>query len=427
MLLRLNDFPFNEIAAIMGPPLACLTSILFLNSTLLTSTLMANDWPYFTGPDYNGASSENEWTANWDDDGPKIAWKAKVGTGAASFAVSGNRVVTSGSSKTEETIYCFDRNSGKTLWDYTFDCKFEKREFEGGTAATPTIDGNHVYNLSFDGQLHCLSLDEGKVIWKAHLVDDFGGKLSQWKYASSPLVQGDLLILDCGGDENSTLALNKETGKKVWGQGDENAGYATPTPIMQGRKAAVVVFKGEALVAHDLKLGKRLWELPWETSFDVNASSPVPLSNKRLLVTSGYKDGRAILLDINDSSPRELWRNDEIKTRMSSAVVHGNHVFAVSSDGDHKNSLICVSLDDGKTVWSQKGFGKGTLTLAGGKLIVLGEKGTLTVAEATGTGYQPIGQAQVLGSRCWVKPVLAYGHVFMKNNKGQVVCVDLSS
>lgn len=401
--------------------------ILLLSSALLSTTLMAKDWPYFTGPAFTGASEESKWSADWGDEGPKVAWKAKVGTGAASFSVSGNRVLTSGSDKDKETIYCFDRTSGKELWKFTFDCNFEKRMFEGGTAATPTIDGNHVFNLSYDGQLYCLSLDKGEVIWKTHLVDDFGGNLSRWKYASSPLVQGDLLILDCGGKGNSTLALNKKTGKKVWGQGDENAGYATPTPIKLKGKPAVVVFKGTAVVAHDLKTGKRLWEVPWKTSYDVNASSPVPLPNNRLLVTSGYKDGRAVLFDVSGSKPKELWRNDDVKTKMSSAVVHDGHAFAVNSDGDHKNSLICVSLATGKTVWSQKGFGQGTLTLAGGKLVVLGEKGTLVVADATGAGYKLVGEAQVLGSRCWVKPVLSYGQVFMKNNKGQVVCADLKA
>lgn len=399
--------------------------IFLLSSTLLVSSLMAKDWPYFTGPDFTGASAEKDWQTDWGDDGPKVAWKAKVGTGAASFTVSGNRVLTSGADDDKETVFCFDADSGKVLWERAFDCEFDKRMFDGGTAATPTIDGDHVYNLSYDGQLHCLSLADGKVVWKTHLIEKFGGKLSRWKYASSPLVIGDLVILDNGGKGNSTLALNKKSGKKVWGNGDENAGYATPTPIMLKGKPAVLVFKGTALVAHDLKSGKRLWEVPWKTSYEVNASSPVPLPNDQLIVSSGYNTGRVALFDLGSGKPKKLWENEDIKTKMSSCVVHNGHVFAVC--GDTKGQLICVSLKDGETKWTQRGFGMGTLTLAGGRLLALSDKGNLVVAEASGAGYQPISEAQLLSKRCWVKPVLSNGRLFVKDNEGNVVCADLRS
>jgi outer membrane protein assembly factor BamB len=234
---------------------------------------------------------------------------------------------------------------------------------------------------------------------------------------------GDLLIVDNGGNGNSTLALDKKTGKKVWGKGNEPAGYATPTPIIQGGKPAVVLFKGKSLVAYDVKKGKPLWDVDWETSYDVNASSPIPLPNNQLLVTSGYGGGRAVLFDISGSKPKQLWRNDDIKTKMSSAVVHDGHVFAVCGDNDGK--LVCVSLSKGKTVWEEDKFGFGTLALAGDKLLVLSDKGTLVVTPASAKGYAPISEAQVLGKVCWVKPVLAYGLVYAKNNKGSLVCLDL--
>ena len=394
-------------------------------SLLGPAAIYAKDWLYFTGPTYTNASTETGWNASWSDDGPKMAWKAQLGKGASSFTVKGNRVLTSGNVKDQDIVWCLDLSSGDVIWKTAFDCKFEKRMFDGGTAATPTIDGDRVYNLSYDGQLHCLSLKDGKILWKKHLMEDFGGKLSSWKYATSPLVLGDLVILDVGGNGNSTLALNKTTGAKVWGNGNENAGYATPVPITHRGKPAVVLFKGKHLVAHDLKSGKRLWSLDWETSYDVNASSPVPLPNNQLLVSSGYGGGRAVLLDISGNTPKQLWRNDDIKTKMSSCVVHDGHVFAVC--GDSGGKLFCVSLKSGKTVWEQKGFGFGTLTLVGDKLLAQSDKGNLVVAKATSEGYQSISQAQILGNTCWVRPVLAHGYILSRNNKGNTVCLDVRS
>lgn len=383
--------------------------------------VLAEDWPHFTGPDYTNASGETRWSSSWNE--PKTAWKAEVGTGAASFTVKGNRVLTTGNENDMDIVWCFDLDSGKALWKHSFPCEFEKRSFEGGTAATPTIDGDFVYNLSYDGQLHCLKLVDGSVVWKKHLVEDFGGKLPRWKYAGAPLVAGNVLIVDAGGRRNSTLALNKTTGEKVWGAGSEGAGYATPISVTQNGRPAVVVFKGEALVCLDFSSGKQLWEVPWKTSYDVNASSPVKLPNQKLLVSSGYGGGRAALLDISSRRPRQLWRNDDIKTKMSSCVATADHVFAVS--GDNGGKLICAGLADGKTKWSQGGFGFGTLALAGDRLIVLGESGNLVIAKASGSGYQPLAQAQILGRPCWVKPVLSDGRLLCKNNKGVVVCLDL--
>ncbi|MEZ5326853.1 MAG: PQQ-binding-like beta-propeller repeat protein [Verrucomicrobiales bacterium] len=397
-------------------------SLCIVAASALTSVVNAAEWPFFRGPEYTGASQESSWNPKFSD--PRIAWKAEVGTGAASFTVVGNRVLTSGNKDDKDTIWCFDLDSGKVLWKDTFPCKFEKRMFEGGTASTPTIDGDRVYNLSYDGQLRCLNLADGSLVWKAHLIDDFGGNLSTWKYAGSPLVQGKLVIVDCGGNGNSTLALDKSTGKKVWGSGNQNAGYASPIPMNLKGEAAVLVFKGKSMVAQRVSDGKQLWEVEWETSYDVNASSPVPLPNEQIVITSGYGGGRAALYDLSGSSPKELWRNDDIKTKMSSAVVHGDGVFSVS--GDNSGKLICVSLKTGKTLWTEGGFGFGTLTLAGDKLVILGESGNLVIAEATTSGYKPISEAVILKRKCWVNPVLVNGRVLAKNNKGDTVCVDLS-
>ena len=48
-------------------------------------------WPNWRGPDYNGISAETDWLATWPEGGPKVLWKASVGTGFSSIAVSDGR------------------------------------------------------------------------------------------------------------------------------------------------------------------------------------------------------------------------------------------------------------------------------------------------------------------------------------------------
>ena len=152
--------------------------------------------------------------------------------------------------------------------------KFDARQFEGGPASTPTVDGRFVYTLGYLGHVHCLNLEDGRVVWRKHLVDDFGGRYSSWKYAGSPLVTEKLVIFDTGADGNSTVALDKTTGRKIWGEGNDLAGYSTPIPFEHSGGRGVLVFKARAMVAHDLATGRELWRIDWRTTYDCNASTP---------------------------------------------------------------------------------------------------------------------------------------------------------
>ena len=407
-----------ERAGLRAGERGCVAALLVAVTLLGGRTAEADDWPFFRGPNHDGVSREKGWVAS----SPKVVWRADVGVGAASFAVVGERVLTTGNRDGEDVVSCLNAEDGKVAWEYTFPCEFEKRMFEGGTASTPTVDGELVYNLSYDGQLQCLRLTDGSVVWQKHVIRDFGGALSRWKYACSPLVEGELLILDIGGEGNSTIALNKKTGAKVWGVGSDQAGYATPIAVAIGGTRALMVFKGKAFLGVDARDGRELWRLPWKTSYDVNASTPSVVGPGRVFVSSGYGGGRGVLLKLSQGTPEQLWRNDQIKTKTSTCVAHGGHVYGVSEKG---GLLMCIDMVDGQTIWSERGFGAGTLTMADGKLIVLSETGELVIAPASADGFVPVSRIQVLNGRCWVNPVLANGRIYCRTNKGEVACLDV--
>jgi outer membrane protein assembly factor BamB len=391
--------------------------------TASTST-KADDWPFFRGPHYDGVSREDGWNAKFPDAGPRIAWSREVGIGASSIIGVDDRVVTMGNrkNKDEDVVICLSADDGSIVWEFPYANKFEERMFDGGTAATPTTDEGHVYTLSYNGHLHCLKLTNGSVVWKKNVIDDFGGEQPQWKYAGSPCVVNDLLILDIGGNKNSTIALNKKTGKKVWGSGKGNAGYAPPIPFKNGGKDAVLVFKGKAMHAFSRLDGAELWKIPWETDYDVNASSPSVIGDK-LFISAGYQTGRGTLYQLGKRVPKKLWRNDDIKTKMSSCAIYEGHVYGIS---EKKGVLMCISMATGDAVWTEPEMGQyGTLKIAGDKLIILTDSGQLIIADASSEGYNEISSAKVLDGSCWVNPVLSNGRIYCRNNKGKLVCVDV--
>jgi outer membrane protein assembly factor BamB len=393
---------------------------LTLMALLFASPIQAEDWPFYRGPQFNGSSRETGWNPKWPDGEPPVAWQRDLGIGASSFTIVGDQVFTMGNKHNQDIIWCLNAADGQIIWKATYPCTFEKRMYEGGTAATPTIDGDRVYAFSYDGQLVCLNKADGREIWRKHMVTDYGGKLSRWKYAGSPLIMGDQLFLDIGGKGNSTISLEKSTGAKIWGNGSDSAGYSTIIPFVNGGAEALLVFKGKYMNAQSPGDGKELWSLNWKTSYDVNASSPIPLG-EHILITSGYRGGRAVLYNVSGSKPRQVWRNDDIKTKMSSVVVAGGCVYAVTEAGA---KLVCADLKTGKSLWSEKGTGQfGTLTHAGDTLIVLTERGELWTVKPDRNRFSLIAKGQVLEGRCWVAPTMANGRIYCRNNRGSAVCV----
>jgi outer membrane protein assembly factor BamB len=384
------------------------------------TTANADDWLYFRGANHDGKSAEKDWQSTFPEAGPKIAWKTDVGVGASSMVVAGNRMITMGNRNDKDVVSCLDVESGKPLWTFEYACPFERRSFEGGTAATPTIDGDFVYTFSHVGDLHCLTLAEGKVVWKKQVVNEFDGQTARWKYAGSPLVMGDLVYVDIGGPR-STIALSKKSGAPIWATGTQNAGYASPVAYKRGDKQGLMVFKGSELVAYDANEGTEWWRIAWSPRSGVNASSPVLMGDK-VFISSGYGMGGA-MYDIAGAKPRELWRNADLQTKTSQCIEHEGFIYAISERGQ----LYCIDGATGKAAWSERGFGQGTLAFAAGKLIILSAKGELVIADASSKGFSAHSRAQIIagGDTCWVNPVLANGRIYCRSNRGQLVCVDV--
>ena len=125
----------------------------------------AEDWPHWRGPARTGLSTESGWLDQWPPEGPKVAWRAKVGLGFSSFAVAQGRAFTMGHADGKDSVFCFDAASGRELWRHSYPAELGDKFFDGGTTGTPTIDGERVYTLSRWGDTFCFQASDGKVVW----------------------------------------------------------------------------------------------------------------------------------------------------------------------------------------------------------------------------------------------------------------------
>ncbi len=393
---------------------------LFALVLAVTSALGAADWPCWRGPQRNGISDEKGWLDKWPKDGPKIAWKASVGTGFAAVAVSKGRLYTLGNEDDKDTVVCLDAVTGKKLWSHTYNAALDPNLFEGGPTATPAVDGDRVYTLSRWGHVHCYDAATGKVTWSKNVQEETNARIPTWGYAGSPLVLDNLLLLTIGG---AGLALDKTNGKIVWQSEDKDAGYSSPLPFKHGGETYVFFSAEDAYIAVNPKTGKEQWRFRWLTNYGVNAADPI-IASEQVLLSTGYNKG-AGLFPLGVASPKAIWQNRNLRNQFNSSVLLDGFVYGIDGDTTGKTSLKCLELKTGDVRWTQDGVGPGALMAADGKLIVLTEEGELLVAKASPDGFKPSARAKVLDGKCWTVPVLANGRIYCRSAAGDLVCVDV--
>ncbi|HEY0549565.1 MAG TPA: PQQ-binding-like beta-propeller repeat protein, partial [Verrucomicrobiae bacterium] len=168
--------------------------------------LVAGDWPHWRGPDCNGISQEKNWTTTWPKEGPKQLWKANVGIGFSTMSVANARVFTMGNRDGADAVYCLNAESGATIWKHSYKCILDPRFYEGGTLSTPTVEGEHVFSISKRGDVFCFEAATGKIVWQKNIVQELALALpandqdNWWGFSGSPLVRGDLLLLNAASD-----------------------------------------------------------------------------------------------------------------------------------------------------------------------------------------------------------------------------------
>ncbi|HWD20604.1 MAG TPA: PQQ-binding-like beta-propeller repeat protein [Verrucomicrobiae bacterium] len=383
---------------------------------LVLHSVSAADWPNWRGPNHDGISAETGWKAEWPADGPPQLWKTSVGTGFASFAVRGGRVFTMGNASDADSVYCLDADTGKVIWKYSYPCALNPMMYEGGPSATPAVEGNHVYTLSKLGDLFCLTADAGQVVWQKHLAADAKAEAPNWGFAGSPLVAGDLLILDVGGQG---MAVKKDSGEIAWNSGGSGSGYSSPVPSSVNGVAAAIIVLADEVAALDVKTGKKLWGQSWKTEYDINAADAV-VAGPQVFVSSGYGHGAAVL-HLSDGAV--VWQNKKMRNHINSSVALDGYVYGMDGNAG-STTLTCLELATGNVKWTRPGLG-GSLMIADKKIIALSEKGELVIGEASPTAFQPLTQAQILGGKCWTTPILANGRIFARNARGDVVCLDV--
>jgi outer membrane protein assembly factor BamB len=391
---------------------------------LSCSLVWAEDWPSWLGPVGTGVSTESDWTNNLE----KQAWKTKVGVGFSTVSVAGGRIYTMGhdgkKSGGKETVYCIDARTGKTAWTRSYPAPLLDYLHEGGPCSTPTVEDSTVFALSKDGILHAYRAMDGEILWKKEMMKEAGMKKPpDWGFSASPYLLGNLLLIEAG----ATFALDKKTGETKWKSKTYRAAYGSPTSFQSGKSNLIAVLKTDGLVILDGKNGKTLAFEKWETSYRTNATTPIVIGDK-IFISTGYNRGCA-LFQWKDGNLSKIYENKNLSTHMNNAIPVGDFLYGFDGNVHMAGTkdFVCIRFSTGELQWRQKDAGLmvGSLIVAGDRIIALGQRGELAIAQVDPKKFSSSAREQVIGGRCWTPPVLANGLLYLRNARGDLVCLDL--
>ena len=395
---------------------------------LVVECIQASDWPQFLGPTRNGVYSASDLAASWPPGGPAVLWQRSVGEGFSGPVVAQGRVVLFHRVRDRETVECLDADTGQLIWSFAYPTSYVDDYGGGnGTRATPAIAGDRVVTFGAQGVLHCLDFATGEKIWRVDTHSRFAVPKGFFGAACSPLVAGDRVLMNIGGTRRGAgvVAFDKSTGKVLWTATNDEAGYSSPVTATIGGRDRALFFTRSGLVDVDPETGRVQFQFRWRarSNTTVNAATPLVIGEK-IFLSASSRTG-AVLLELRGNRPEKLWSSDEVlSNHYATSVYHDGHLYGFHGRQEYGPSLRCAELETGKLRWSQKGFGAGTLLVAGDRLLILREDGRLFLAPASPRGFRPTAEARVLSGTVRAYPALANGRLYARDGS-QLVCLDL--
>jgi outer membrane protein assembly factor BamB len=462
--------------------------VLFALTPAIAADKDTDDWPRFLGPCANNTSRETGLLDKWNTNGPPLLWDRVVGTGYGAPSIRGEFLVLHHRVEGEEIIEAFGAATGKSVWRYGYPSQFiDPYGYNNGPRCTPLLTSNRCYTFGAEGRLVCLELQTGNLVWQRDTAKDWNVPPAFFGVGSTPLLEGNKLIVMVGGQPNSgVVALSPATGETLWENvgkknwngtittgwrtekpyqwtGEEKqASYASPVAATIHGCRHILCFMRQGLVSLNPTNGQVYFSRWFQSVLNdsVNAMCPVVLDDLILLSGAYYRVG-AVLLRIKPSgdSFEEAWRSPKrpmerdtitrqfvqpvLEVHWNTPVLHEGYLYAFSGRNEPDATFRSIEFKTGKLMWSRDErwaghppprsktqppvYGRGAAICADNKLIVLGEGGLLGLFRINANKDEEICRSQIpqLHYPCWAAPVLSRKRLYLRS-EDHLVCFNLA-
>jgi outer membrane protein assembly factor BamB len=429
----------------------------------LRTRTTGDDWPAFLGPTGDSVSREKGILKAWPKGGPRVVWQQPLGIGYSMPTISRGRLFVFDRIRNRCRLRCWNAETGASIWAFEYDTTYrDQYGYNGGPRCSPVVDGNRVYAFGPEGMLHCVRATDGKLVWKLDTKKEFGVIQNFFGVGSTPVVEGNLLLVQIGGspagseripvDElkgngSGLVAFDKYTGKVKWKVSDELASYSSPTVRTIDKRRLALLFARGGLIGVDVATGKQDFRYPWRSSLleSVNASNPLVVGNQ-VLISECYEVGTS-LLRLKPGGFDKVWTDEDTTARRRRLQTHwmtpihvDGYVYGSSGRNKGEAELRCLELATGKVVWREPNLTRSSLLLVDGHFICLSEDGTLRLLRVNPKKYDEVVSIQLrmptkngkhdpegvelLDEPCWAAPILSHGLLYVRGEK-RLVCLEL--
>lgn len=436
--------------------LVCFISVI---SALKLTGQPATDrqWPSFRGYLSGGVLDDANLPDTFDPDKMvNIRWKIEIpGLGLSSPVIWDNKLfITTAISQADKAgfkpglygdiapvndssvhewkVYCYDKNTGKLIWEKTsFTGVPKMKRHPKSTHANTSVATDGKYVVAFFGSegLYCYAMD-GKLLWNKSFgvlkSVFFAVKSAEWEFASSPIIYNGVVVIQCDVLENSFVAAyDAKTGKELWKTSrDEYPGWCTPNIYKNGEKTCIALNGYKLRAGYDFETGKEIWRMSGGGDIQI----PTPIVGNDLIYFNSAHGQYSPVLAIRTSATGDItlkeketsnefvqWSIPRGGSYMHTLLLYRNHLYNVNWNG----SVVCLDPLTGKEIYTAK-LGKAKSFIASpvasdGKIYIVDEMGTVFIIQ-DGDTFKLLSEIP-LNDICLTAPAITDGMIYFRTQK----------
>ncbi len=401
--------------------------VMVLSATLHVHAQSTTQW---RGENRSGHFPAENLLREWPEGGPELLLHVdSLPESYSSVVVYEGLIYTTGVVEEKEILTALSAD-GDILWSTTYGDAWSKSY--PAARCTPTIEDGYAYLISGSGDLACVELSEGELVWSLDGYQKFGGQCGNWGVAESPLIVDDKMIYTPGGEQTTMVALDKKTGSTIWASESlqDKSGYVSPLLIRRGLKNLIVTLTGDYIICVNANNGNMLWKLKYididnpMMGGDINPVTPLVKGNE-IFITSGYNHTGLMLLMSDDfSSVSVKWKSDKLDVHHGGVVEHNGYIYGSNYTTIRTGNWLCLDWDTGELMYDQKWNNKGQVITSNGMLICYEErKGNMALVKATPDKFDLISEFIIdYGSGPhWSHPSIYQGRLYLRHGKSLLV------
>ena len=384
--------------------------------TVLASAALAQDWPQWRGPNRDGAVLSFDEPAAWPETLTE-RWKLDVGLGYATPVLVGERIYMFSRQGEDEVMRALDAGTGEVLWATRYPAPFELNPYMKphgmGPKATPTYADGRLLAFGISGIVTAFDAETGKTLWQRPAPP----KQPLYHTAMSPLVDGDLVIIHVGGDDDGALtAFDVATGEARWSWDEDGPAYGSPVVHELAGTRQVITYSRRFMIGLSVASGELLWSRP--DGREDNILTQTPILHEDMLIEAGNKNGFTafrVVRQGDEYATEDVWHTDDVSVFMTNGVAIEGVLFGLSQR--NSGQYFGLDLKNGEVLWTSDPRQAKTAAIvrAGETIFSLEEDAELVVVRHSRTAFEPLERYKVSDDETWTQPTISGNRIFIKD------------